>query len=207
MENSSKISVNGKILEMDQKTNYPWSGKISLFVKNEEAIKTNLKIRIPGWSLNEAVPSNLYKFTNETSQKTIISVNGKPYKYTVEQGYAVISGSWKKGDKVEINFPMEVKAIKSHEKVSANNGKTAIQWGTLIYCAEGVDNQGHALDISIDGAESFSSEFKEELINGVTVLNGKGNVDNKEVPVRLVPYYAWGHRDLGPMSVWLKSNR
>lgn len=83
----------------------------------------------------------------------------------------------------------------------------AIQRGPLLYCAEGVDNQGHATDLSINIKKSFKANFQPDLLNGVTVLTGKGSIisDNKskKVPIQLIPYYAWSHRDISPMAVWL----
>lgn len=207
MENTSDISVNGEIMTLDQKTDYPWSGDILLEVKNSnEPIKANLKIRIPGWVLNEVVPSDLYSFLDVPTQAVSIKVNNKSIDFAIEQGYAVIPGIWEKGDKIEVHFPMEVKGIKSHENIVNNRGKTAIQRGPLLYCAEGVDNEGHALDIGIQGANSFEAEYKSNLLNGITVLNGKGRVgdSDKEIPVRLIPYYAWSHREISPMTTWLK---
>jgi len=203
MDNTSKIPVKDNVLELDQKTTYPWSGDVVLEVKNMESVTATLKIRIPGWALNEAVPSDLYTFENTPAQSAIIEVNGVAFAYVMEKGYALVPGSWKKGDKVEVHFPMEIKAIRSHPNVLADKGKTTIQRGPLIYCAEGVDNQGHALDITLDGTTSFAAEHMPGLLKGVTVLKGKGKVAGDEIPVQLIPYYAWNHRETSPMAVWL----
>src|SRR5690606_25841886 len=125
-----------------QTTNYPWSGDVVLDIENEQPINANLMIRIPGWAMDAPVPSDLYAYKEKASQQTVIKVNGKPVPMNLQKGYAVVPGTWKKGDKVEIQFPMEVKSIVSHEKVEANTGKAAIQRGPIVYCAEAVDN-GH----------------------------------------------------------------
>ncbi len=207
LENESEIAVGDQIMKITQQTDYPWSGEVSLLIENEESIEANLKIRIPGWSVNEPVPSDLYTFTASPSEKTSILVNGEMYDFEMEKGYAVVKGEWNKGDKVEVSFPMDVKSIKSHENIVDNRGKLAYQRGPLLYCAEAIDNQGHALDLVIDDeSETFTAEFKPDLLNGVTVLDGNGLANNKEIPVRLIPYYAWSHRDITPMTVWIKSS-
>lgn len=205
MNNQTEVDVNDQQLVLEQVTNYPWEGDISLKINNEQPVKANLMIRIPGWSENEAVPSDLYTFTKKTDKKATIKVNGKDYKFSKKNGYAIVEGEWKKGDQLEIQLPMEVKTVKSHEKVTADQGKVAVERGPLVYCAEGVDNNGHAMDIHLDTNTSFKSEYKKDLLHGVTVLSGKGwvNTENEKMDVQLIPYYSWSHRDISPMSVWL----
>lgn len=205
MESSGSLDVNGKKLILDQKTTYPWNGDVTINVGNEEAVEANIRIRIPGWSLNEAVPSDLYTFVNSATRKTEIQVNGETVDFIKEKGYAVIPGSWSKGDQIVVQFPMEVKIIKSHENIVDNRGKVAIQRGPLVYCAEGVDNNGHAMNIAVSDPASFVAEFKPDLLKGITILDGRGKVASADAPVRLIPYYAWSHRDISPMSVWLRS--
>jgi hypothetical protein len=61
------------------------------------------------------------------------------------------------------------------------------------------------MHIHLDSQSSFSVEYKKDLLQGVTVLTGKGWVDaeNEKMDVQLIPYYSWSHRDISPMSVWL----
>ncbi len=207
MNNTTEIAIGQQKMILEQSTNYPWSGKVNLEIKNKDAIVTNLLIRIPGWSSNEPVPSDLYTFRQKTNKQTTIKVNGKSYPIVIKNGYAVISKTWQIGDKIEVNFPMEVKTIKSHEKVAANKGKLAIQRGPILYCAEGVDNNGQVLNLSILENKKFKAKFKPTLLEGVTTLKGKGlrTIDgqSKKVGLTLIPYYAWSHRAISPMTVWL----
>ena len=206
MNNTTEVEVNGKSLVLEQTTNYPWSGKVQIEIKGDQPVETNLMIRIPGWSMSEPVPSDLYTFRQKASEKTTIGVNGKNFSFEIKNGYAVIPNTWKKGDQIEVNFPMEVKTIISHEKVMANRGKVAVQRGPILYCAEGVDNQGHAIDLELVEEKELKASFQPDLLNGVTVLEGKGRVisDKGEMlPLKLIPYYAWSHRDISPMAVWL----
>lgn len=207
MNNTTEIDAKGGKLVLQQQTQYPWNGEVNMSIQNEEPVNTNLMIRIPGWAGNEAVPSDLYTFNQAATSKTSISVNGEDVAYEMKNGYAVVPGEWKKGDMVQINFPMEIKTIKSHPKVEANTGKVAVQRGPILFCAEAIDNGGHALDINIDQSIPMEASFQPELLKGVTVLNGQGSymVDAQveQANIQLVPYYAWSHRNIGPMAVWL----
>jgi DUF1680 family protein len=62
-----KIELKEKEIELIQKTNYPLDGNVRIEVNPEKKEKFNLKIRIPGWSLNNAIPEDLYSFANQPS--------------------------------------------------------------------------------------------------------------------------------------------
>ncbi|WPP51667.1 glycoside hydrolase family 127 protein [Catalinimonas niigatensis] len=205
MNNRTEVDVNDQKLALEQVTQYPWEGDVSIRVNNEQPVQANLMIRIPGWSANEAVPSDLYTYKDKSQKATTIKVNGKAYKFSQQKGYAVVEGNWKKGDRIDIQFSMEIKTVLSHEKIKANTGKVAVERGPLVYCAEGVDNDGHAMDLHLDSQSPMKANYKKDLLNGVTVLQGRGWVEspNKKMNVQLIPYYAWSHRDISPMSVWL----
>lgn len=207
MESQSELHLNGKKLELIQETNYPWSGDISISIGNIEPIETNLKIRIPGWVIDRVVPGDLYSFITAPTKVVGILINGEPVEYAVEHGYAVLPGTWAKGDLVEIHLPMEVRAIKSHQNIVGNRGKTAFQCGPILYCAEGVDNNDHALDLAVDPDNaSFTVEYRKDLLNGINVLKGIGMLDGHEIPVQLIPYNVWNHREISPMTVWLNES-
>ena len=99
MNSTTEVDVQGKTLIIDQTTDYPWSGKVHIAIKNTEPVEANLHIRIPGWSKNEAIPSDLYTFQQSTADSTIIKVNGEKTNYNVDKGYAVIFRKWKSADK------------------------------------------------------------------------------------------------------------
>jgi len=203
MNNSTEIEIDDEKLVLEQTTNYPWSGDVSIKITSEDPVETNLMIRIPGWARNEAVPGDLYQFTNKTRDRTTILVNGKTVDYEMQKGYAVLPGRWQKDDRIDVSFPMEVQTIVSHPQVMENAGKVAIQRGPILYCAEGVDNEGHAIDLAKIDGKIFKASFENDLLNGVTVLRGSGRDAGKKLAVQLIPYYAWSHREIGPMAVWL----
>ena len=115
----------------------------------------NLKIRIPGWAQNEAIPSDLYSYEKKSAQEVEIKVNGIPVNYQMEKGYAVISRKWKKNDKVEVNLPMDVRRVVANTNVPDDNGKVALQRGPIMYCAEWKDNNGLASNIIVPKGYCF----------------------------------------------------
>jgi len=154
----------------------------------------------------------LYQFANSSDKKVEIKINGQPVEYTMQNGYAVLNKTWKKGDVVEVNLPMEVRRVIANEKVKDDIGKVALQRGPIIYCAEWVDNNGKASNMIIQNNATFTTEFKPELLNGVEIIKSNVpavivNVDGSSVSTvnqlfTAIPYYAWAHRGKGEMMIW-----
>jgi DUF1680 family protein len=206
------IKVNNKALQITQQNNYPWDGALAFTINPASAMDMNLKIRIPGWAQNKAIPSDLYAYQQASTQKVTIKLNGKPVDYQMQNGYAVISKKWKKGDKVEMNLPMDVQRVIANDKLPEDGGKVALQRGPIMYCAEWKDNDGKAANIIVPKTTTFTSEYKADLLNGVTVLkaevrevnvdsNGQ-NISTADKTLTAIPYYAWANRGKGEMTVW-----
>jgi DUF1680 family protein len=206
------IQVHGKPVSIVQQNNYPWDGALRFTVTPQKTDAFSLLVRIPGWAQNEAIPSDLYTFNDNQHEKVSISLNGQPVDYTVEKGYAVIKRTWKKGDVLQVDLPMEVRRVVANEKVKDDQGKVALQRGPLIYCAEWVDNNGRAANILLPADATFKASFKPGLLNGVEVLQSEVpviTVDEKAQTVSTIrsaftaiPYYAWANRGKGEMMVW-----
>ncbi|MFH1943986.1 MAG: glycoside hydrolase family 127 protein, partial [bacterium] len=121
----------------------------------------------------------------------------------VEKGYALIRRHWRSGDQVALDLPMPIQRVLSHEAVEGNRGRIAFQRGPLVYCAEEEDN-GKVLSITIDDKTEWMDEARSDLLGGVTVLMGRGMREGRDVPIMLIPYYAWANREAGEMAVWLR---
>ncbi len=205
MNSQTQVPLSSGTLEITQQTNYPWDGKMTLEVENEKPVEATLKIRIPGWAGNEAVPGDLYRFMVQSQGSVMLTVNGEARSVEQEKGYAVLRSRWAKGDVIELTLPMDIKQITAHPNIEDDRGKVAVQRGPLVYCAEGVDNGGKAIELKIRKDERFETNFSDELPGGITVISSKPR-NKKDSRVTLVPYYAWAHRDPGEMAVWLNTD-
>ncbi|MGI4750128.1 MAG: glycoside hydrolase family 127 protein [Janthinobacterium lividum] len=209
MSSQANLIVDKKPVQIIQKNNYPWNGLLVFTVSPEAPQAFEMKIRIPGWVKNEAIPSDLYSFQNKETAAVVIKVNGKPVKYEMQNGYAVIGKVWQKNDQVTMDLPMPVRKVISNNIVAEDAGKVALQRGPLMYCAEWKDNDGHVSDLIIPKNAVFTPAFHKELLNGLTVLNGqvlKTDSTNKSktqtVALTAIPYYSWANRGKGEMQVW-----
>ncbi len=214
IQNTAEIELLGKKVRIRQETEYPWKGtvKISLFPEKDMAFA--LKVRVPGWSLDVPVPSDLYRYTEIAEKSPSLKVNGTPMQLEIEKGYAQIERTWAPGDVAELELPMPVRLVLSHASVEANRGRVALERGPLVYCVEGIDNGGGVHDIIIpDGAE-FQTVERPDLLQGIVAIAGEVETDPAERAALesesrtrtlfAIPYYAWAHRGRGEMAVWLK---
>jgi DUF1680 family protein len=209
---TAAIQLNQQTVKITQQNNYPWDGALAFTIDPSSATAMDLKIRIPGWARNTAMPSDLYGYEKQSDQKVEISLNGKVIDYTLQNGYAVISKKWKKGDKVEVKLPMEVRRVTANANVPDDIGKIALERGPVMYCAEWKDNGGKAANIIVPKNAIFTPEYKEGLLNGVMVLKAPvravdvddagQNITTSEKTMTAIPYYAWANRGKGEMMVW-----
>ena len=212
MSNHSDLKVNGKTVELNQSTNYPWTGDVNLEVSPKSKQDFILKIRVPGWVQNEVVPGNLYSYTDKKTLGYTVKVNGKVVTSTIEKGYFSINRTWKKGDKVEVHFDMEARTVKANPAVEADRGKIAVERGPVVYCAEWPDNDFNIFSIILNKKPVFKVETKKDLLYGINTIqtdaqslsyDAQGKLVTKEVKLNMIPYYAWAHRGSGDMAVWL----
>jgi DUF1680 family protein len=195
--NSAEVSIDGEQIEIDQQSNYPWNGQVNISINPERTKKFTLKIRIPGWAQNEAVPGDLYSYLNNEQVKILLNVNGKAESLKLNKGYAEISRKWNEGDKVELNLPMSIHKVIANEQVKDDSNKVAFEHGPMVYCAEEIDNK-QISDISIP--DNLIANIKEKTILSNKVIAIEGKVNNKEFA--LIPYYLWSNREIGKMKVW-----
>lgn len=217
MSNTASFLLGNHEIEMIQQTRYPWDGKIEITINPETEQNFALKLRVPGWIRNEVLPGDLYAFTDDLVSEFTIRVNNKNQRYKVTDGYAVIRRNWKKGDIVQIEFLMNPRKIKGHEKIKANRGKIALQRGPIVYAVEWPDAKDDKVcSLIFEKDQEFSSEYRPELLDGVVVLKGKARAArytldktikyDEEQKIILIPYYAWNNRGPGEMMVWLPIN-
>jgi DUF1680 family protein len=214
ISNDAKITLGKRKVNISQKANFPWDGQVEISVNPETNMKFVLKIRIPGWAQNEALPGGLYKFTDKDTEPITLLINGGNSELKIVDGYAEVLRKWKSGDKVEINFPMPVRKVFADERVTEDTDKIAFQRGPLIFCAEWPENNtGNVLDLVIRKNASFTTEFEPLLLEGTQVIKTSGFLSKKthdgkiemlgEEPVKLIPYALWNNRGAGQMRVWL----
>ncbi len=196
-------------LKIQQKTKYPWDGDIHLTVSPAQPAEFTLYLRIPGWVRGANV-----------------AVNGKSISGSQPGQYLPIRRQWKPGDKVTLSLPLVAEMIAANPRVAEDTGKVAVQRGPVIFCVEELDQpDGAALadvSITLNKAKAFHAEYKDDLFDGVVVLQHEGAISEtpsaeralyipadisaakiRVAQLTLIPYYAWANRKPAAMEVWV----
>jgi len=190
------VAVGGADVRLRLETRYPWDGAVRLHVDPARPARFTLMLRVPGWVRGEPVPSDLYRYLDAAPGAATVRLNGAPLAAAETDGYLALTRDWTGGDLIELEFPMPIRRVLAHPAVSDTAGKVALERGPLVYAAEGIDNDGRALDLTLPDDLSLRAEYRPDLLRGVTVIRGDGFM--------AIPYYAWGHRGVHEMAVWLR---
>ena len=201
-------SLKTKDLEVEQITNYPWDGKITLTVKKAKNLST-VVLHIPNWC----------------DQYTVL-VNGESY--PINDGFAVvINRKWKKGDVITLNLNMRPRLVEANPLVEEAKNQVAVMRGPIVYCLESQDIEGNRNinDISIPAdiqlkevpmtinGHTFTALEGEALAqdgkqwNNETLYREISDKPVRKTCIRLIPYYAWDNRGIQDMSLWLNLAR
>ncbi len=173
----------GTDIQMVQKTDYPWSGNVSITVNPKQSKRFTVYVRVPNRATSE-----LYTTTPEVSGLKSLAVNRESMQPKIENGYAVITRDWKAGDKIDLVLPMEVQRIKADSRIAADRGLQALRYGPLIYNVERADNRN--INEAI-GTAPLKTEWRGDLLGGVMVIKGQW-ADGS--PLVAIPNYARENR-------------
>lgn len=212
--NSSKIDLINTSVNLTQVTDYPWKGLVNINVDPQKTAAFTLHVRIPGWASQQPVPGDLYSFIGKTDLPVIISINGKQVNFKLEKGYAVLDRTWKKGDQITVNLPMETQKIIANNNVRDDKGRFVLERGPVVYCLEGPDNKDSLVqNIMIDKNAPTEATYQANLLDGVDVISIAGQSTKRQLKsdsilvtgqnVKAIPYYAWANRGPSEMTVWI----
>jgi DUF1680 family protein len=211
---NADIQVGGKKIGMIQESRYPWDGKITFTINPDKEADFGLNLRIPCWSVNQVLPGDLYAFPDISKEKPAIRVNGKDLTFSTVKGYARISRSWKKGDRVELILPMPVRKVVANNNVKDDLRKVCLIRGPITYCAEQIDNKDDVLKLAILSPSKFTVTSKPGILTGAPVITAKAMVINDqktgsetETTLTAVPYCLWDNRGANKMNVWFLNSK
>jgi uncharacterized protein len=205
-QNTARLTVAGKDIELRQQTVYPWEGTVSIEIDVAEPQAFTMSLRIPEW----AIGANL-------------SVNGEAIDISgcLKDGYARLERTWQKGDRILLDLPMSLRPQYANPKVRQDAGRVALMRGPLVYCAEEVDNDAYLNAYVVSPSVSEAGTERIEALGGAIAVDievAKEDIDGwgaalyrsrpaerHPARLRLVPYHLWDNRDPGAMLVWLQA--
>ena len=196
--------MDGSAIKLSQATKYPWEGRVDITIEKCKKNAFDIQLRIPGWA-----------------NGTKILVNGTVADVEVLNGtYARLTRSWKKGDVITLDMPMQIKIMEANARIEQNRNQVAIQRGPVVYCVEAADlpRETNILDVYLPSSSKLIAEYKADFLGGVSVIKTELKVrksksekmyhemkqaDWKNVNTQLIPYFTWSNRGQNEMSVWL----
>ncbi|MGM0487343.1 MAG: glycoside hydrolase family 127 protein [Planctomycetota bacterium] len=198
VEGEVDVELESGEVRLWQKTNYPWEGNITIGVEPKRPGEFTIRLRIPAWC-----------------EDATMSVNGERVEVAPEQGFVSIRRTWRSGDSMHLNLPMKVRHIAPNPKVESQRGRMAVMRGPVVYCLEDADNPCPVGQVAIPADAQFETEFRDELLGGVSVLKTRGarhgvtetkaglDVVEEDVELTMIPYHVWDNREPGAMVVWV----
>ena len=198
---STKLK-DGTSIRLEQTTNYPWDGKITITINEIRTKQASIFLRIPGWCKNAG-----------------LKINGKT-EATKLNPCNQLKRSWKTGDKIELTLDMPATLIESNPLVEETKNQVTVKRGPVVYCLESADlpNQ-NVFDVVIPATIKLQPSAMKIDNGNVMALVGEArllenndwknklykevNTTTKPVRIKLIPYYAWANRGKTDMTVWM----
>lgn len=182
----------------------PWGERVTITVTEASGGGVPLHLRVPDWADGASV-----------------SVNGASAEPVEPGTYATVDRTWVAGDLIELHLPMRVRIRRAHRLAEEAANQVAVTRGPIVYALEshdlpdGVRLEQVALrrDIELTPIETVFEGQALVVLEGTAVALPTEDADAlytdleqdelRTIPIRLIPYFAWGNRGAGEMSVWL----
>jgi len=185
-------NVAGTDVQIVQRTDYPWSGNVTLTIQPAQPTRFTVKVRVPDRDV-----SDLYTGTPSADGLDTLAVNRRIAPPIVERGYAILTRTWQPGDTIEIALPLPIQRVRTSDRVAANRDRVALRYGPLLYNLESVDQD---LEGILDPASALSTQWRPDLLDGVAAIQG-AFADG--APLLAIPNYARLNRG-GRSLVWIR---
>jgi len=206
-ESTARVATGGDVIELTQKTDYPWGGRIRLSLRAPRPAMWTLALRIPGWC-----------------RGALLRVNGRAVNVgdVLRKGYACIRRQWVTGDRVDLLLPMGPERVEAHPSARHLAGRVALQRGPVVYCIEQVDNGPDLADIVLPRTAKLSARRDGRLPGRPVVITARARRRKRDrwkntlyqqatsagpattaASIKAIPYFLWAHRTPGEMAVWI----
>ena len=212
-------------LRVSQQTDYPWDGKVTLTLQQAPAKAFSIFLRIPGWCNGATLTVNgqSVQSGNRSSAAVASPAVASPVSSLSPGTYAEIHRTWKPGDIITLNLPMPAVLITANPLVEETRGQVAVRRGPVVYCLESPDlgpdhsifdiamplhTDLHPVAMTIGNSYLMALEGTAKWLPTSAADSGKlyhevSKEPAKDLPVRLIPYFAWANRGPSDMTVWM----
>jgi DUF1680 family protein len=221
--------LDGSRIKLRQETGYPWNGTVKFTIDAAPDRPMALKLRIPGWLHTEAatVRINGEHVSRGMVVPPMLGNHGQDARATPQPGtYFEIKRTWKAGDVIELRMEFSPTLWEANPLVEETLGQVALRYGPLVYCAESNDLPPETrltdIALAVGANPSHFMTYHETIANAevlMITLSARAMASrpwsasqlyrevqpraDREITLKLVPYFAWGNRGDTEMTVWL----
>ena len=195
--------LDGSALKLKQETDYPWDGAVKITMEACRETPFEVLLRIPNWAKGSS-----------------IKVNGRNSVEAVPGNFVRITRTWKPGDVISLDMPMEVTFVEGHSRIEEVRNQVAVKRGPVVYCMESPDlpDDADIMDVYVTGKNNLKPKYHADLLGGIVAIEGdvllrKDNIEGmyqsilvpefESYPSQLIPYFAWSNRGQSEMTVFL----
>ncbi|MFV0537919.1 MAG: beta-L-arabinofuranosidase domain-containing protein [Dysgonomonas sp.] len=181
----SELTWKEKGVKVKQETAFPENGNIRLTISTNKHIKMPVYLRYPKWTNNVEV-----------------KVNGKKIKVKqTPSSYITIDRTWKNGDKIEVDYPMNLYLAEAND----NPDMAAVMYGPLVLAGtmgtEGmtapapfsnpnIRNDYYTYNYKVPGNLTTTLNInKNDITQSIKPVQGEGLVFVTEGNIRLEPIH------------------
>ena len=189
------LDVAGGPVRLAVETDYPWSGAVTVTVRDTPSAVWTLSLRVPGWC-----------------EAASLEVAGE--RRDVPPGSAAVheTRSWRAGDQVVLRLAMPVRATGQGPRIESVRGSVAFERGPLVYCVEAADVPAPQPGVAVDELELATGSEPEtvsrpDLPAARIGLRIDAEHGEAAVVAGAIPYFAWANRDVDAMRVWTRAVR
>ncbi|EGF91705.1 hypothetical protein ABI_01350 [Asticcacaulis biprosthecium C19] len=150
----SKLTWNKAAFELT--TQYPYDSRVAFKVTQSSGAKAfTVAVRIPGWAKSHT-----------------LLVNGKPALAAIDKGYALIRRTWKAGDVVTLDLPLELR----FEGTAGDDKVVALLRGPMVLAADlgAIEDSWQGDAPALVGSDLLGSFTPESVEKAVYRSNGIG---------------------------------
>ena len=178
-------------LTLKQSGDYPMNGNWKVEVNCTK--EARLGFRVPEWC-----------------EDFRIDVNGQKQDGDIINGYFCFTRKWNGNDTINISMEIKPRFVWSNTQVRETAGKVAIQRGPVVYCLEEADNGGNLSALTVNVSLGLEDGDNSQITAKGYRRTDEGTLYSFSKPeqiaadIKAIPYYMWGNRQPGEMTVWIK---
>ncbi|MCK6448620.1 MAG: glycoside hydrolase family 127 protein [Planctomycetes bacterium] len=219
----AEVELGGRAVKVTLESGFPWQGDGSVRFSMSEPSEFEVRLRWPDWATGFAsVDVEIAAGTERIEPQDV--------RHEIVDGFLSLRRTWRPGDRLRFVFPVMPRLVAQDERVASTTNRRALRVGPLVYCAEGVDNDGHvrdfvvaredhafasaqvmwwtgadmAEDVRLDSAPAgLPATTRAFVLPGTRVVLRDGERASEPAKLTVVPYFLWANRGKNEMAVWL----